>query len=207
MKEELVRLILDRWQEHTTSRRRELERGRLQAIQQDNEMARAARRTRRPGIQSSGNPRAGDEEGLGQNVLQRAIPEDQQPDPIAAPRQRRNNTQRRRAATRRRLKTTTKQRDELGAEALDYGKLTGRVELDVEESPESEVEEGGRTPNAQERCSIPTREGPGTWARQEENEETAALAQAILINICAGKLGPWRGAGTRHEERRARLGG
>ena len=80
-------------------------------------------------------------------------------------------------------------------------------ELDVEDSPESEVAEGDKTPKAQERCGRPTREGPGTWARHEENEETAALAQAILINICDGKLGPWRGAGTRHEERRAHLGG
>ena len=42
---------------------------------------------------------------------------------------------------------------------------------------------------------------------KEVNGETAALAQAILVNICAGKLGPWRGARTRSEERRVRLGG
>ena len=207
MKEELVRLILDHWQEHTATRRREVERVRLGAIRQDNEMAGAARRARRLGIQSSGILRPGDEEGPGQVVPQRVIPEDQEPDLIAAARRGRKNTQGRRAAERRRLKTTAKQRDELGVEAPDYRKLTGRVELDVEESLESNVEVGDKTPKAEEGRGRPTREGPGRWARQEENEEAAALAQAILVNICAGKLGPWRGARTRSEERRVRLGG
>ncbi len=31
--------------------------------------------------------------------------------------------------------------------------------------------------------------------------------KAILVNICAGKIGPWRGTRTRSEERRVRLGG
>ena len=92
-------------------------------------------------------------------------------------------------------------------EAPDCRKLTGRAELDVEGSRESNVEVGDKTPKAEGRRGRPTREGSGRWTRQEENEELAALAQATLANICAGKLGPWRGARTRSEERRVRLGG
>ena len=59
MTEELVRLMLDHWQEHRARRRRELEGARLHVIQQGNEMASAARGARRLGIQPSRNLRAG----------------------------------------------------------------------------------------------------------------------------------------------------
>ena len=71
-------------------------------------------------------------------------------------------------------------------EAPDDRKLSGRAQLDVEESLESNVEVGDKTPNTEERRGRPTRDGPGRWARQEDNEEAAALAQAILVNIFGG---------------------
>ena len=178
--EELVRLMLDHWQEHRARRRREFEGARLHVIQQENEMASAARRALRQGVQPAGNLRALDEDGPRQDTPQRVIPDGSEPDPTAAGRRRnKKKTQRRTAAERRCRKTAASgaMRDHVDE------MLIVRTELKVEGSSESEVNVGDTTHKCQKDRTRPPHEG------QAKAEELARARAANEVAQVPGGTG------------------
>ena len=137
--------------------------------------------------------------GPRQDTPQRLIPDGSEPDPTAAGRRRnKKNTQRRTAAERTLRKTAAggAMRDRVDE------MMIGRTELKVEGSSESEVNVDDTTHECQKARARPPHGG------QAVAEE---LARAILVNICAAKLGPCRSACLPHQNewsvaRRQRLG-